>query len=291
VVIGGLDSRELPADWISSRPAAPNWADPDEKTREERIAFSRIVKNTIFSADWTQKLETALRAQKYSPKTISAYIRHNRSLCAIAGKTPDQMQSGDVKHYMAHVEKQLQYSASSMNLALSAFKFFYRNVACRDIVDEQKRPRQDKRLPVVLSRSEVKTLLAVPQNLKHRLLLMMVYASGLRVSEAVSLKRENIDIARKTLIIRSGKGRKDRYTILSEQVIGILRDYYSAFDIKSWVFPGSNSKKHLSVRTAQRIFTDTLEKAKIEKENASIHSLRHSFATHLLENGTDIRYI
>lgn len=118
----------------------------------------------------------------------------------------------------------------------------------------------------------------------------MVYASGLRVSEVVALKREHIDLSRKTIIVTMGKGRKDRYTLLSGQVARILEEYFQSFQIKDWLFPGQSGKQHLSIRTAQYICERAFQKAGIQK-NASIHSLRHTFATHLLENGTDIRYI
>ena len=119
---------------------------------------------------------------------------------------------------------------------------------------------------------------------------MMAYASGLRVSELIQLKPQNIDIDRKIIFIYSGKGRKDRCSILSDTVIDCLNDYYTLHKIALWLFPGADTSKHLSIRTVQYIFKHSLNKANIIK-NASIHSLRHSFATHLFENGTDIRFI
>jgi len=118
----------------------------------------------------------------------------------------------------------------------------------------------------------------------------MVYASGLRVSEVVNLKRQDIDISRETIKIRAGKGRKDRYTLVSETVRKDLEEYYIRYNITNWLFSGADPNTHLAKRSAQYIFDHALKKAKIEKA-ASIHSLRHSFATHLLESGTDIRYI
>jgi len=143
---------------------------------------------------------------------------------------------------------------------------------------------------VVLSKEEIKKMFLNETNFKHRLLLMMVYASGLRAGEVVSLKRQDIDIARKTINIRSGKGRKDRYTLMSETVINTLAEYYSRYNITKWLFSGADPNKHLVTRSAQHIFERALKRAKIEKA-ATLHSLRHSFATHLLEGGTDIRYI
>jgi site-specific recombinase XerD len=205
-------------------------------------------------------------------------------------KTPEQMNSADIKNYLAYLDGTRDLAASSMNLAISALKFFYRNVIKRDIIDEQHRPRQDKKLPGVLSRTEVKHLLDNELNPKHRLLLMLVYSSGLRVSEVVALKKNHIDFSRKTILISSGKGRKDRYTLLSDRAADFLEEYCSMYKISTWIFPGQNPAQHLSIRTAQTVFENALNKAQITK-SASIHSLRHTFATHLLESGTDIRYI
>jgi site-specific recombinase XerD len=262
----------------------------DSKPKAYRPALIPPVLPDKFPKEWGIKFENELRSRKYSRRTILAYIYYNRLLCRNLQKPPEEIQIDDIKQFLAAIEKDRNYSASSLNLAISAINFFYKKVLQRDIIREQRRPHQDKRLPVVLSKDEIKKILMTEKNLKHRLLLMMVYASGLRVSEVVNLKRQDIDIARKSIIITSGKGRKDRYTIMSEMVINALTDYYSRYNITSWLFSGANPYKHLAIRSAQHIFEDALKEAKIEKA-ASIHSLRHSFATHLLESGTDIRYI
>jgi len=243
-----------------------------------------------FPQHWKIKLETELHAAKYSRQTRLNYMYYNRFLCHYIHKLPEEMQSYDIKQFLAAVEKGRDYSAATLNQALSAIKFFYSRVLPKDIIREQHRPRQDKHLPVVLSKDEIKRIFMTENNFKHRLILMMVYASGLRVGEVVSLKRQDIDIHRKTITIRSGKGRKDRCTIVSETVINALKDYYSGYNIDNWLFSGADPNKHLATRSAQYIFEHALKKAKIDK-NATIHSLRHSFATHLLEGGTDIRYI
>ena len=243
-----------------------------------------------FPKHWEVKLETEMRAVKYSRKTRHNYLYYNRFLCHNLQKLPEEIQAYDIKQFLAAVEKGRDYSAASLNLALSAIKFFYTRVLPKDIIEEQRRPRQDKRLPVVLSKSEIKKMFMYENNFKHRLLLMMVYASGLRAEEVVSLKREDIDVSRKTINIRNGKGRKDRCTLMSKTVINALEEYYSRYEINDWLFSGADPNTHLVTRTAQHIFEHALKRAKIEK-SASLHSLRHSFATHLLEGGTDIRYI
>ena len=243
-----------------------------------------------FTENWQNKLETELRARKYSKKTQSIYLYFNRLFCNSLQKTPQEIEPQDISTFLGSIEKSREYSASTINLAFSALRFFYKRVLKIDIAAEQRRPRQDKKLPVVLSASEVVKMFETEKNIKHRLLLMMVYASGLRVSEAVKLKRKDIDMERKTVFISSGKGRTDRYTTLSDTVYSSFSRYFTKFDIDDWIFPSTNSAKHLTVRSAQRIFEKAAKKSGIVKDT-SIHSLRHSFATHLLESGTDIRYI
>ena len=254
------------------------WQDAENKTIK------------YFSDDWQNKLETELHARKYSINTINLYIYYNQSICQWLKKTPNLITSEDVKNYLAHKEKDENHSAASLNLMLSAIKFFFRNILKSDKIREHKRPRQDKRLPIVMAKSEIKKMIKMEKNLKHSLLLMMVYSSGLRVSEVVSLKRHDVDIVRKSIVVIAGKGRKDRYTITSEMVMSTLKEYCEKYNITDWLFPGQPVTRHLSIRSAQHIFENAVKKAGIEK-NVSIHCLRHSFATHLLESGIDIRYI
>ena len=243
-----------------------------------------------FSKYWQARLDTELRSRKYSHRTLCAYMYYNHLLCRTTGKTPEEMKMEDITRFLSILEREKEYSASSMNLAISAIKFFYKNILKEDIAREQHRPRNDKRLPVVLSKTEVNRILFMENNIKHRLLLTLVYSSGLRVSEVVVLKREHIDISRGVICIKLGKGRKDRYTMLSEKAASLLSEYYSTYEIKTWLFPGQDASKHLTIRTAQKIFEKALRIAGIQKD-ISIHSFRHTFATHLIENGTDIRYI
>jgi site-specific recombinase XerD len=218
-------------------------------------------------------------------------LHYNRAFCRTLQKKPESVTREDITTYLAYLDKQRDLSSSSMNLAISALKFFYHEVLKKNIVQEQHRPRHDKRLPAVLSGSEIGRLLDMEKNPKHRLLLMLTYSSGLRVSEVVALKKEHIDTSRKTLLIRAGKGRRDRYTLLSDRVAKFVGDYCAIYNIiKGWLFPGIPAHSHLSIRSAQSIFDKALHIAGIQKA-ISIHSLRHTFATHLLENGTDIKYI
>ena len=242
------------------------------------------------SVQLIEKLEAELRSRKYSVQTRRAYIYYNRLICRTLQKTPEEIRPDDVTEFLALMEKDNKYSASALNLAISAIKFFYKNILKNDSIGEKHRPRHDGRLPMILSKEEISKILSLEKNPKHRLLLMLVYSSGLRVSEVVALKKEHIDLSRKVIYIRLGKGRKDRSTLLSEKAAKYIVDYYKYFNIDKWIFPGQPSTKHLSIRSAQSIFDKAVRRAAIPKE-ISIHSLRHTFATHLLENGTDIRYI
>ena len=243
-----------------------------------------------FSAHWKGKLEAELRAKKYSRKTQSSYLYFNSLFCNTLQKTPEEICHDDFTGFLAGLEKSREYSAASLNLAISAIKFFYKNIFKSDIAAAERRPQQDKHLPMVFSKEEVAKILNTEKNIKHRLLLTLAYSSGLRVSEVVSLKKEHIDFSRKVLYIKLGKGRKDRFSILSDKAAALIHEYFSHCDVKTWLFPGQPASKHLSIRSAQAIFDKATTFAKMSKKT-SIHSLRHSFATHLLESGTDIRYI
>ncbi|AEF85374.1 phage integrase family protein [Treponema primitia ZAS-2] len=244
----------------------------------------------LFTSDWEEKLTVELHSRKYSPRTIRSYIQYNKSFCKFIQKSPDHIGSTDVKSYAAYLDSSLFLSSSTMNLAISALKFFYHNVLQKNILEEQHRPKLDQRLPAILSKSEINVMLEGEKNSKHRLLIMLAYSSGLRVSEVVSLKKSHVDFTRKVIYIRSGKGRKDRNSILSDRAASFISEYVSVYGIENWLFPGIKPGSHLSIRSAQNIFNKAVLKVGIQKD-VSIHSLRHAFATHLLENGVDIKYI
>jgi len=250
-----------------------------------------IEDNTEYLSEyWQIKMDEAMCARSYSPKTRKSYLNYTKIFHNWLKKLPDEVNSDDVTRFLAFLDKRKQHAPATLNFNLSAIKFFDRYVTKRNIVTEQKRPKRNKRLPVILSKSEVERIFKSIGNPKHRLLLMMVYASGLRVGEVVKLQREHIDFNRKVIIVDEGKGKKDRHTIMSNTVKELIAQYYVQYNITDWLFPSYDKKKHITVRTAQHILKDAVKKAKIEKK-ASIHSLRHAFATHLMESGTDICYI
>ena len=274
-------------------PNAIEIPDAPEKDDANKTEFSTICPPPLqekFPECWQARLEAELHSRKYSFRTIKSYVFFNRLLCRLLQKAPEEIKPEDVTQLLATLDKEKDYSSSSMNLAISAIRFFYREVLKSDIVDEQHRPRQDKKLPMVLSKAEIAEVLRKEKNPKHRLLLMLVYSSGLRVSEVVSLKKEHIDFSRKAIYVMRGKGRRDRCTLLSDKAASFVKEYCEFFCIQTWLFPGQPASRPLTIRSAQSIFDKAIQRAAIEKK-VSIHSLRHTFATHLLESGTDIRYI
>ena len=182
-------------------------------------------------------------------------------------------------------------SSSYQNQVINAVKLFYRNRFNKTMeVDFIQRPRREKRLPNVLRKEEVKSILEAPTNLKHRAMLSLIYACGLRRSELLNLTLTDILSNRNLLFIRQSKGKKDRVVPISNRLIDILREYYKAFKPKAWLFEGQFPNTKYSEKSLENVLKQSLTKTKISKK-VSLHWLRHSYATHLLENGTDLRYI
>lgn len=232
-----------------------------------------------------------LSIRNFSPRTRKAYIGHVRSFVRHYGRDPRKLGDREIRRYLLFLAEEKHVSAAYRDQAVSALKFLYRTVLKRPFVaDDLPRPKKDRKLPVVLSGAEVGRLLDAVRNEKHRVLLMIMYSAGLRVSEAVSLRVDDLDGERRLIRVRGGKGRKDRYTLLSERALNAARDYIRVWKPRKWLFPGGRDGRHLSARSVQKIVERGRIAAGIGKR-FSTHSLRHSFATHLLERGTDIRYI
>ncbi len=235
-------------------------------------------------------LEKELSIRKYSRKTTKSYIRYNRDLLVFSGKEPDEIDNDDIKKYLYYMVEGKKVSTSTLNIIINALKFYYGEILKKKFIYEVKRPKRDKKLPVILSKEEVARILSNTGNIKHRAILTLVYSAGLRVGEVVKLRSQDIDSKRKLIHIKGSKGRKDRYTLLSDYALKVLKEYLREYKPLKWLFEGARKGRHISTRTVQEIFKKACERASIKK-NVSVHSLRHSFATHLLESGVDLRYI
>jgi integrase/recombinase XerD len=230
--------------------------------------------------------------RRYSPNTIKTYTEtleiffrffQNRAL--------ESLTIEDIIDFNNDYILKKNLSASYQNQVINAIKLFYRNRFNRAMeVDFIQRPRREKRLPNVLSKKEIKAILEAPTNLKHRAMISLIYACGLRRSELLNLTLKDIHSDRNLLFIRQSKGKKDRVVPISMKLIAMLRDYYKAFKPKTWLFEGQLAGEKYSERSIQLVLNQSVSKAKINKQ-VSLHWLRHSYATHLLESGTDLRYI
>jgi integrase/recombinase XerD len=227
-----------------------------------------------------------------SPRTRESYLHAVKGLAKYYHKSPDTLSEQDIQNYLLYLIEERKLAWSSCNIVVQALKFFYHTTLRRDrmtfIIPRRHAP---SRLPEMLSREEIIALFDATALPKHRLLLMTAYAAGLRVSELVHLKVTDIDPKRMTIRIEQGKGAKDRYTVLSEQLLADLRLYWKRERPTLWLFPATRKPDApMAAETAQKVFYRSKRRAGIGKR-CGIHSLRHAFATHLLEAGTDLHRI
>ncbi|MBI2650092.1 tyrosine-type recombinase/integrase [Candidatus Woesearchaeota archaeon] len=236
-----------------------------------------------------EKLATELKIRGFSKRTVDTYLYHNRKFAEFTKKEPKAVDEDDAKKYIACLMTELKYKPSSVNLALSSLKFFYNEILQNRAFNAVKAPKPEKKLPTVLTKDEVRKLLNAAENPKHRLLIEFMYSSGLRVSECVSLKIDDLDLNEKIGKIKHGKGNKERYIILSDSLILHLNEYLkNKKDSSSYIFSIKNHP--ITARQAQKVVKEAAKTAGIKKR-VFCHALRSSFATHLLEAGTDIRVI
>jgi site-specific recombinase XerD len=237
------------------------------------------------------RMAQVMELRGFAPGTRSGYVNAVVGLVRHTGRSPDQIGREEVQDYLLYLINDRGLNWSTVNVARAAIRFLYREVLSRPDVAGSIPPRKTpKRLPEVLSTAEVQRLFAVTANEKHRVLLMTAYATGLRVSELVRLKVRDIDSSRMMIRVRQGKGRKDRYTILSARLLGELRTYWRNQRPPTWLFPGTDPGRPMNRRSAGTVYRKAKKRAGINKQGG-IHTLRHCFATHLLEAGVDVRTI
>jgi site-specific recombinase XerD len=232
-----------------------------------------------------------MQVRNLAPATQRNYIHYIYELAKYFHQSPDQLAPDQIKQFQLHLLRERKLSPVSVNQSMSAMKFLYLTTLDKDW-PEKKFPyvRVPNRLPVVLSAEEVLWFLAHVTGLKYRAALMTAYGAGLRVSEVVSLKLTDIDSQRMLIRVEQGKGNKDRYTMLSPRLLSVLRTWYKAARPDEWLFPSWRTGRHISAGSLQTACRDARNCSGIPK-TITVHTLRHSFATHLLENGTDIRVI
>ena len=225
------------------------------------------------------------------PRTQETYLREAENLARYFNRSPAELGEQELKEYLLHLIKERHLSEGTFRFYVAGLKFLYRTTLKREWpVEKIKHPRAKSKLPVVLDLSEVESLFSVTKNLKHKAMLMITYSSGLRVSETARLKLTDIDSVRMTVRINQGKGGKDRYSILSQTTLEHLRQYWKKYRPTEWLFEGQKKDGHISLSTIQSIFRAVKKRARITKP-VSVHTLRHSFATHLIEAGTSLHHV
>lgn len=233
-----------------------------------------------------------LEHKRYSHNTIKSYSDMLSMLAGYLGdKSLGELTNHDVLDFVYDVLVEHGYSFTSQNHLVSGIKLFFKQIVGTQLdIDKLERPKREYKLPNVLSKEEVKLILEAHGNLKHKAMLSMIYACGLRRSELLSLKLVDIDRQRNMLSVRNAKGRKDRLVPISDKMIELLEDYAKNYKPKVWLFEGQNQGVQYNEQSLQCVLKQALAKANIRKP-ATLHWLRHSYATHLLESGTDLRYI
>lgn len=275
-------------------PSLKVWHLPDNKTYRNQfdipiydteVLSEEKVKQLTYFNDW-------LTAHTYSESTVKTYVNAMRVFFQFYNDKPlEEINNDDIIRFNNEYILKKKLSNSYQNQFINALKKLFKIIERRKIdVELIQRPRKEKRLPNVLSKQEVKAILEASTNLKHRTMLCLIYACGLRRSEILNLKPANILSDRNLLFIQQSKGNKDRVVSVSDSIIEVLRTYYKAYKPETWLFEGQEIGKRYSPTSLQKVLKQTIKKAGIKKE-VTLHWLRHSYATHLLESGTDLRYI
>jgi site-specific recombinase XerD len=234
-----------------------------------------------------QKMIRELELHRKSPNTIVAYVNAVAQLAKHFKRSPEQITIDEIREFLHCLITERKQSFSSCNQKLAGIRFFYKHVLGREAFDLRVPAKRSGRLPEPLSRTEIARLIEATRNGKHRVLLMTAYAAGLRVSELVHLKPQDIQSERMLIRVEQGKGRKDRYTLLSPSLLEELRTYWRAYRPVTWLFPNCDGSRPFHVVSAQQIYYAAKERVGITRGHG-IHCLRHSFATHLLEAGADL---
>lgn len=227
----------------------------------------------------------------YAESTRKTYIYHLQEFALHFNTCPSTLEEEHVIIYLAFLRRDKQRSASTISQAYSAIKILFTAILAKPWNEVRlPRPKREKNLPIVLSVAQVNALIDQTSNLKHRTLLMLTYGAGLRLGEVSKLRVRDINIARKVVFVRRGKGNKDRYTILPDKVIDLITTYRKQYRPRHWLFEGIQPTKPLALTSIQSVYQQAKRRAGIEQAGG-IHQLRHCFATHLVESGTSIQQV
>jgi integrase/recombinase XerD len=237
------------------------------------------------------RMKMDMELKNFSIRTVKTYLGCVEKFAAYYRKSPEDLGQEDIRNYLHYLRKERNLATSSINQAHGALKFLYQTTLGRNW-DSLRVPRgkNPKKLPIVLSQEEINAIFSQVKNLKHKAILMTIYSGGLRLSEATHLKVGDIDSKRMLIRVEQGKGKKDRYTLLGQRTLEVLRIFFRIYKPKDCLFFSKQIDKPINNTSVQKVFKAALKKAGIRK-NASIHTLRHSFATHLLEAKTDLHHI
>ncbi|MCX6821639.1 MAG: tyrosine-type recombinase/integrase [Candidatus Aenigmarchaeota archaeon] len=236
-------------------------------------------------SDPVENLYREMRIRKFSPKTMKSYAFHVNKFLEFTEKPLDEINKDDIKRYLEGID-----NPSNSRIAIASLKFFFNNITKRKLFFGIEYPKRRFKIPTVLTKEEIKRMIDATKNEKHKLLIKFDYGTGLRVSELVNVKINDLDLNEGLVLVKSGKGGKDRYSVIPQTLILGLKNYLNSRQgSNSYLFPGIDGG-HFSIRSVQKIVNKSAKLANIQKD-VYVHTLRHSFATHLLESGTDIRII
>lgn len=273
-----LTAKEVTIDW-------------GNKPSQTAMVITKQVNPCIQIADSLTLFRQYMEQRRYSANTIHHYTEGLKVFLAFINKPIPDITNADLERFNLGYVIKHGYSSSFQNQIINAVKLFFRSIhSVKFSVEKVERPRREHKLPNVLSKEEVKRIITSPTNAKHRAMLSLIYACGLRRSELLNLKPVHVDSKRGLLIIKQAKGNKDRVVPISGKIIEMLRDYYRIYKPKTWLFEGQQEGEQYSAESIQKVLKDATIKAKVNKP-VTLHWLRHSYATHLLESGTDLRYI
>lgn len=276
------------------------WLDYDalkeERSREAKAAIAKSITKEPDPIEGNKSLidkyKQWLTHKRYSQNTIKSYIEMITVFASHMGnKSLADITNADVQDFVHSKLVPQGYSFTYQNQLVSSLKLFFREIVDAKLdIDKLERPRREYKLPNVLSKEEVKSIISAPTNIKHRTMLSLIYACGLRRSELINLKPRDVDSKRMMLFIRNSKGNKDRLVPISDKTVDMLREYHRAYKTKVWLFEGQIEGEQYAGESLQQVLKQALAKSGTKKP-ATLHWLRHSYATHLLEAGTDLRYI